>query len=98
MIPYYFLFPNCRGGGGGGGVKLRFVKKNHHHFNLSISGEFPTGSIYYPPPPSFSYFVLEEPQTWKPSRGVVCYVQSERVNLSFSLIAQTDIQVLRENL
>ena len=43
------------------------------------------------------YLSFYEPQAWKPSRGVVCYVQSKRVNLSFSLIAQTDIQVLREN-
>ena len=29
--------------------------------------------------PAFTYFVsiLNEPQAWKPSRGVVCYVQSE---------------------
>ena len=50
--------------------------------------------------PAYAYFlpILDEPQAWKPSRGVVCYVQSERVNLSFFLIAQTDIQVLREKL
>ena len=39
-----------------------------------------------------------EPQAWKTSRGVVCCVRSERVNLSSSLIAQTDVQLLREKL
>ena len=50
--------------------------------------------------PAFAYFVsiLNEPQAWKPSRDVVCYMQSQRLNLSFSLIAQTDIHVLREKL
>ena len=69
------------------------IYENRTNVNKGVGGGW--ANIHFD-----AYFdpILDEPQTWKPSRGVVCYVQSERINLSFSLIAQTDIQVLQEKL